>query len=409
MGKKKFFWDKYEIEYIDGDGTVPLRSAESFDGEKYYVKGKEHSRIPGANGVKEFIGSILDGKDDSFNFSLYDDLADDSNFCGISGKAVEFHCPVDMHIYDAQGNHVGPDENGDIEMNIPGAQYDDISGNKFVFLPIGTSYTIVGNASSTGVLEVKINDIVNSHYQKTAYWNEINIGSILTVVRFNLENNIEDQLIQVDEDGDGYFESSVAPDAVLNEEERQDLIRPATDINISGTQIKENEYFSPVTFTLTSEDNAGGSGVLKTMYRINEGEWIMYDGSVEIADAGEYTIEFYAIDRAGNKEENQKIIIMIKDPMMLIAETIKLAESLSRQGTAQSLSNRLKSVEQLVVQYERDKDHSPKDVFQKTIIRQLESYLQMLDMYYQKGWLENDIYNIIRGNIEALVSFYNLG
>ncbi|MFA6394047.1 MAG: alpha/beta fold hydrolase [Patescibacteria group bacterium] len=333
LGKKKFFWDKYKIEYIDGDGTVPLRSADYYGGDKkYYSRGQEHSKILSADGVKEFIGSILSGNEAGFDFSQYGNFKQDDSICGISGKVVEYHCPVEMHIYDNQGNHAGPLENGDIEMNIPGVQYDIVGDNKFVYLPEGGSYAITGTATTTGVLEVEVSEVKNNKYINTAYFSDINFDSASTKIEFSLADNLDDQLIEVDKDGDGIYEDSFAPDSLLTEEERKDLTKPNTNISLTGTEGKNGYYVSEVGIELTAEDE--NSGVLKTEYSLDNGQsWIEYQGRFLLVEDGEYKIIYSSTDRAGNREAEKEALIRVDklapEILILIPEEISHNEKLN--------------------------------------------------------------------------------
>ena len=310
LGKKKFFWDKYKIEYIDGDGTVPLRSADYYGDKKYYYKGKEHSKIPGADGVKELIYSILNNQEENFDFTQYSNFKENDSICGITGKVIEYHCPVEMHIYDAQGNHTGPTDNGDIENNIPGVQYDIVGDNKFAFLPEGENYTIVGEAESAGALEVEISGIENNQYEETIYFNDILLDSDLTNIKFDLADDLENQLINIDKNGDGDFEEVAAPDSILNQDERKDLTKPTTDIIITGTEGENNYYNSDMQIELTAEDD--NSGILKTEYSLDNGQnWIKYSTPFFISQDGEYEIIYASTDRAGNREAEKKAIVKI--------------------------------------------------------------------------------------------------
>lgn len=61
-----------------------------------------------------------------------------------------------------------------------------------------------------------------------------------------------------------------------------------------------NWYVSNVTITLEAYD---WEGVLETYYRINEGEWIIYNSPFTIFEDGKYLIEYYSIDIYGNIED----------------------------------------------------------------------------------------------------------
>ncbi|TDF94865.1 carboxypeptidase-like regulatory domain-containing protein [Paenibacillus piri] len=61
-------------------------------------------------------------------------------------------------------------------------------------------------------------------------------------------------------------------------------------------------YKSDVTVSFNAVDPAPGSGVDKTLYRINGGNWTEYAAPFTIIIDGSYTIEYYSKDRAGNAE-----------------------------------------------------------------------------------------------------------
>jgi hypothetical protein len=89
--------------------------------------------------VREVIASIL--KDESVDLTLYPNIQTSISGCTIpNGRIISFHSPIDLHIYDSNGNHVGPNTNGDIEYNIPGVTYEVIDHEKFAFLPEGEDY-----------------------------------------------------------------------------------------------------------------------------------------------------------------------------------------------------------------------------------------------------------------------------
>ncbi len=67
-------------------------------------------------------------------------------------------------------------------------------------------------------------------------------------------------------------------------------------------------YRSPITITLTPTDLV--SGVSRTEYRINNGEWQTGTQFV-LADQGEHTVEFYSTDVAGNVETPFPVVLKI--------------------------------------------------------------------------------------------------
>ncbi|NCN08143.1 hypothetical protein GW944_01045, partial [Candidatus Parcubacteria bacterium] len=205
LGKKSEEFS-YNIHMINGDGTVPLRSAKAIPALKtYYVKKIQHALLPSVSGVRDLVVSILNNED-NFDISIYPNLIPDISNCSIpNGTIVSFHSPVELHVYDGAGNHTGPDVNGDIENNIEGLDYEVIDNNKFTFLPNNLDYKIVGKAIDQGVFDIRIQEVVNEEVSTTTMFTNIPVVST-TQAKFNINSSAPSQ-ISIDNDGDGVFES----------------------------------------------------------------------------------------------------------------------------------------------------------------------------------------------------------
>jgi PKD repeat protein len=81
-----------------------------------------------------------------------------------------------------------------------------------------------------------------------------------------------------------------------------DTIAPNTMGFHTGTMGDNDWYVSDVLVMLFAEDGTG-SGVEETYYRINGGSWETYEEPFTVTDDGEYTVEYYSVDYAGNEEE----------------------------------------------------------------------------------------------------------
>ncbi len=310
LGKKAFFLDNYGLKYVDGDGTVPLKSANSFGDNKYYLSGKDHLQIPGAQEVKDFVYLVLNNQEAEYPFAQSQNFKADDSICGISGKEIEYHCPVEMNIYDDQGNHTGPTANGDIENKIPGVQYDIVDGNKFAFLPAGGNYRVTGTAVGTGTLEVAIKTVVNGQYTNTEYFNSIPLPSTSVRTEIDLTSGQDNRTVKVDANGDGVFEEEKNSDAVLTGNEMDDLVKPITIMSIAGTKGNNGYYVSGVKIDLAATDD--NSGVLKTEYSLDNGiTWTNYAGEFTVSQDGTTTILYSSTDRAGNREENKEATFAI--------------------------------------------------------------------------------------------------
>jgi len=182
--KQKLSWDfsgfhmadDFDLKYVNGDATVPLESANKTIGANiYFANGNSHGSLPSAEGVRQNILSILKGED----LQDYSNILTDVSTCNISGKVVSTHSPVELHIYDEEGNHTGPNSNGDIEYNVAGVQYDVIDGEKFAFLPDGVNYKIVTQATDTGGYNFQIKDLTkNDEVTATYDWTLIPLETL---------------------------------------------------------------------------------------------------------------------------------------------------------------------------------------------------------------------------------------
>ncbi|MBI2086683.1 MAG: alpha/beta hydrolase [Candidatus Zambryskibacteria bacterium] len=195
----------YNIKMINGDGTVPLKSAEAMPATgTYYVKSAKHALMPSTSGVKELITSLLSTT--TPDISLYSNLSTTSSGCNIpDGRIVSFHSPIELHIYDSSDNHTGPDSNGDIENEITGVTFEVIDDNKFAFLPNGVEYIIKGNATAEGTFDVRIQELVSGEVATTTLFTGITLTAT-TQTQFTVNSNTPTQII-LDHENDGVYES----------------------------------------------------------------------------------------------------------------------------------------------------------------------------------------------------------
>ncbi len=78
---------------------------------------------------------------------------------------------------------------------------------------------------------------------------------------------------------------------------------PTTTVTLNGTIGNNGWYISDVTITLTATDDL--SGVNKTMYKIDEGNWMMYTAPFTVSIEGTHTLLYYSVDNAGNMEQTK--------------------------------------------------------------------------------------------------------
>ena len=84
-----------------------------------------------------------------------------------------------------------------------------------------------------------------------------------------------------------------------------DKTNPETSI----TPVKDGWYNSDVTLNLQSTDSL--SGVAKTEYKVNDGDWQEYNGSIVLTSEGINKVQYRSTDNAGNVEETKSVDVKI--------------------------------------------------------------------------------------------------
>lgn len=401
LNKEKSGGNEYGLKYINGDGTVPLRSAETFSAAKtYYANGTEHAYLPSVNGIKQLVASILKGEESSFDFSSHNNIREDKNNCSFSGTQISFHSPITLHVYDENNNHLGPNANGDIAMGIAGAQYDDLEGNKFVFLPKGHIYRITGQATATGTFNARIQDVNNGAYNQTVYFNEVPLASINTKIELHIQDSQSDYVMAVDQSGDGSFEKTISPSSILNKDEASDLESPATEITVSGQKENDNIFSSAVAISLTAIDNINGSGILKTEYSLDDGlNWNIYNALIVISKKGDQTILYKSTDRTGNVETAKEYKFKI---IATIDSTINNIKKNYENGNIKNRIIRDWLIRQLEWIKQFNNELKNTEIKEKIITKQYELILKQLDLYYRMKWINKEGYDVIKDDTEYL-------
>jgi len=198
----------FQVDYVNGDDTVPLHSSVDSKGDKYYVQSYSHSELPSAPGLKEDVLAILDGK----AVSDFDNISKDIDTCYIPGKVVSTHSPVELHIYDESGNYAGPSQDGNIENNLPGVTYDTFDEENFAFLPDGTDYKIEIKATDIGGFNFQIKDEdKNDEITDSFDWTLVPLESLQSKgeIWVGPDHPAENYQIKMDQNGDGNIDETL--------------------------------------------------------------------------------------------------------------------------------------------------------------------------------------------------------
>ncbi|KKS41628.1 MAG: hypothetical protein UV61_C0016G0001 [Candidatus Gottesmanbacteria bacterium GW2011_GWB1_43_11] len=91
--------------------------------------------------------------------------------------------------------------------------------------------------------------------------------------------------------------------------ELKDTTAPQTQILFNGTNINPGQFAPPVEISLPSSDIEGS--VSYTLYNLNDSGWQQYLTPFQLADPGEYTIQYYSVDIEENTETSKSVSFTI--------------------------------------------------------------------------------------------------
>ncbi|RYB93835.1 DUF1349 domain-containing protein [Nocardioides oleivorans] len=89
---------------------------------------------------------------------------------------------------------------------------------------------------------------------------------------------------------------------------------PPVDTTAPTTTATQAVVAEGVRVTLTATDDAGGSGVASTEYRVDEGTWTTYAAPFVVTAPGTHTVEFRSTDVAGNVEATKSAEVVVEAP-----------------------------------------------------------------------------------------------
>lgn len=98
-----------------------------------------------------------------------------------------------------------------------------------------------------------------------------------------------------------------------------DALAPTVSVSVSPTPVSGWNNTSPVTFTITAEDGAGGSGVASVSYAVDGGAQQTVSGASAtgtVSGDGTHTVSYFATDKVGNSgtAQTQTVNIDTKAP-----------------------------------------------------------------------------------------------
>ena len=300
-----------EARTLNGDQTVPLRSAEIINDQvvdnTYYIPNVVHSNLPSSSQALEVILGILHNPSIT-NFPQYS--VPPESYAAPNHIQAQVECPIALNAYDSLGRHTGPLTDSTWEANIPGSEYipgdlNDSTSSKTILLPTGNTYKLeMESLNQNGKFNFFLNEITDGSVSKFLMYDSIPFQTNTTVI-CNLNTIFSLPQLDVDLDNDNIIDTVITPkDLTVDVEDNNKIelpksfslsqnypnpFNPVTKINYSiphvsfvtlkvydllGREIKAlvNEEKSPGNYEVEFNGSILSSGVY--FYRMEAGEFI---------------------------------------------------------------------------------------------------------------------------------------
>jgi pimeloyl-ACP methyl ester carboxylesterase len=346
----------YRTEVTNGDGTVPLHSADLRDwsrgvdltgGVPVFYFGLDHGRLASDPAVLQLAAQLFASpapvSADSIlrtwtppALSPTSVQAPRSESLRLDGFWMTVEGPVEVEVVDANGFRLdrtasGSSEGGNpvgipntaVDEPIPGATYIELGESVLVFLPPDGRYMIHLAGWEQGAADIRLQTISGDRVSRTFIYDGLPVSEQSLAV-LALDPGVSAPAeFALDQDGDGTAEGSFPPSAVLDAQESQDNTPPRTAIHVEGIRTPEGYYFAPVTVSLSSVDGEGGTGVARIEYSLDGGMTAqVYQAPFQVDPLAVPLLLARSTDRAMN-EENPPVSFRLSPARIFIPTLVR--------------------------------------------------------------------------------------
>jgi hypothetical protein len=219
---------------------------------------------------------------------------------------------AEIHFYDAQGRHLGPDGQGGIDTEIPGSAYwtpviaeqADISARRLSIqaadLSHGYRIELAGTGNGTFDLHLEIPDRSTGRLYQTTYISvPVTVGDEFVV---SLERGT-DFVLAANRDGDETFEGQVTPSSISSRG-----IDAPVNLVLNGTIGANGWYQSDVAAALQGSTRPDLPPLASLEYDLGSG-WQTYTAPLTLAQEGTHTLHYRGTFVGGTQDVTQWVII----------------------------------------------------------------------------------------------------
>jgi len=404
---------KFGLVVADGDGTVPLGSANSVANvARHYFLATDHTGlIKDQNGI-DVIKNILNDTPDEVVSGVSQDIGsctDHNAFTYLFGT----HSPVVLHVYDSQGRHTGPDVNGDIELGIPGSDYETIEDNNFVFVPGNDTYRAVLDATASGTADFDISSYTGTTVDSKVNYLQIPLASGQTSAELSfsgIQNNLD---LKLDSNGDGTVDSTLVPSTTVTGDSAADIEPSQIVITSPGAKEYLRSEILPMTVGVTDS----GSGVKSWSKQFDDRVIPAATLSVDLffEKLGSHVFKVSAYDNAGNPSERTVVFTLGASIDSTISDVNRAASLkwITQKGFEKQLLADLSAAIKIekVIEFLKDKNSTKPGVLKR--IERLEKrldkvlgkeFLKALETHYKKGKINVQAYTLLTEDINWLLN-----
>ncbi len=324
--------DKYDVDIVLSGHTHKNRVYNRDMDGTYYWSGYTNFPIHEDDKPLYVItDSTLDTAFRIIEFKQDEIIVHKEKFVEDKFKAKITGCPVELHLYDEYGNHVGRNNTNGVDLEIENVSYsfdplfvtNETNSSKWnhtieeISIPYGNGkYKFIMKGTGDGDFNFSTTKQLSDGNRTYLYYNNISIFEN-SIGKMNIDGEAVDPIIYFDDDGDGNNDREIKPDYFYGEDNSNpnvQILKPENKF-----YLRNKELFSfpiplilgEIEIEIDAFDNISGINYVKIFVdnklkaNITSGDLVF---NWEEKTFGKHTIKTVAYDYAGNPAEDTVIV-----------------------------------------------------------------------------------------------------